>query len=137
MNITLNSGIDIKLYALLQKLTYEGLIEGVPTKRMNSSLINNMLNKHRYHDTLPYLIEPTETPLDLGRDYPFGDPASIPGIVCIARFESDYTSKEPILFRTTAKVVWFQSDFALPIESSCLDQIKAIDWPQIAVEYGV
>ncbi len=137
MEITLDSGIEIVLYELVQKLTYEGLIEGVPTKGKNAGHVKRLLDEHRSGDSAPYLIEPVETLIDLGEDYPFGEPASIPGISCVARFESNYSGKVSVFYRSTAKVIWFQSEFALPIAGGILDKIRSIDWPNISREYEV
>jgi hypothetical protein len=137
MKITLESGIDIQLFEFTQKLTYEGLIEGVPTKKMNANIINQLMEEFGVNGVPPHLIEPIETPIDLGKDYPFGETVKIPKVACIARFESDYSRNEPILNRSTAKVIWFQSEFALPIDSTCIKQIKLIDWSSISIEYEV
>ena len=137
MKITLDSGIEIELYELIQKLTYEGLIEGLPTKKMNASIVKHSVDRHSSGNMKTYLIEPVETPIEIKRDYPFGEPARLPSITCVARFESDYSRKEPFLYRTTAKVIWFQSDFALPIEEEILEIIRSVDWPNASTEYEV
>ena len=138
MKIILDSGIQIVLYELVQNLTYEGLIEGIPTKEMNARHIEFFIKKHSSSVKQPYLIEPVESPINIGRDYPLGEPAKIPEITCVASFESNYTEQqESILYRSIAKIIWFQEEFALPIERSIIDQIKSIDWPMISTEYEI
>lgn len=39
---------------------------------------------------------------------------------------------EDIAFASILAVVWFQENFALPIDESVLERIKAIDWDRLA-----
>jgi hypothetical protein len=39
---------------------------------------------------------------------------------------------EDIAFASILAVVWFQETFALPIDESVLERIKAIDWDRLA-----
>lgn len=135
MNITLDSGIEIILCEFEQSLTYEGLIEGLPTQEMNTKHIRNVIKWHSTSSQNPHLIEPVESIIDIGERYPFGTPAKIPRVTCVARFQSRYTKQEPILYRSTAKVIWFQEEFALPIEKAVLVQIRSIDWAVISTDY--
>src|SRR5437762_36524 len=88
-SIQLDGGRDLFLVALNQSRTYEGLLEGLPTKEKNAGIIKRAAKTaQELWRGAPYLITPTETAITLDHDYPFGTPASIPVVVCFARFRS-------------------------------------------------
>lgn len=127
--------ISIELISLNQSLVYAGLLEGVPHEEMNNRLIDGAVRDARkaFGDSEPFLIRPDQTPLDIGRDYPFGKPETIPSVQCIGYFycffptpagqSGDYSSMT---------MVWFQNNFAMPIDADVLDKITATDWPKLA-----
>jgi hypothetical protein len=82
------------------------------------------------------LIRPVETSLAnrLGRPYPFGQPASIPSIACVGRFESSEPARPPGGDFSALVVIWFQNEFALPIDDAVRMQLQAIDWQQHAID---
>lgn len=58
-----------------------------------------------------------------------------PYIACTALFRSNGVMREDdedIAFASILAVVWFQENFALPIDESVLERIKAIDWDRLA-----
>ncbi|HEV7404591.1 MAG TPA: hypothetical protein VGO11_16745 [Chthoniobacteraceae bacterium] len=135
--IRLGSGRDIFLVALNQSRTYEGLLEGLPTKEKNRGIVERTIQcAEELWGGAAYLITPPETPITLDHDYPFGTPASIPGIVCCARFRSR-TSVRPDDGDDYSELtfVWFQSDYALPIDESTLTQMGSLDWNAHATDY--
>jgi hypothetical protein len=83
----------------------------------------------------PYLIPPIETPIEIDRKYPFGTPASIPGITCIAQFDSFDPARDKSMDASTLPIVWFQSDFAFPIEDSILEHIRLLNWEKYASDF--
>lgn len=135
--IQLDDGRDIFLIALNQSRTYEGLLEGLPTKEMNSGIIKRAAKtaQELWRGT-PYLITPAETTITLDHDYPFGTPASIQAVVCTARFRSlSPVSADNRNDYSALTIVWFQSNFALPIADSALTHIRLIDWNAYAADY--
>jgi hypothetical protein len=133
-DIQMASGRSISLAALNQSRTYEGLLEGVPTDKMNKRHVDSALKKaHELWKQRPYLIPPVETPIKFEREYPFGVPAEIPGITCFARFRSHQPVGQGDYSELT--LVWFQSEFALPIDEEILVHICAMDWNKHATDY--
>ena len=62
--ITLNSNRVIWLYEIHCSLTYGGLLEGFPNRKMNKDTIlglADMANHKIYNATKPYTIRPEET----------------------------------------------------------------------------
>jgi len=132
--ITLGTGRELRLCDLTQKLTNEGLLEGVPTTSMNKRHMDALVAEQQAKGHAVYLVAPVETPIDLGGGATIGhgSPASLPSVSCVGRFRSD-----PIggaLDYSELTIVWFQSDFALPIGPSVLEQITRLDWDALALD---
>ncbi|MEZ6139174.1 MAG: hypothetical protein R3B84_01265 [Zavarzinella sp.] len=132
----LSNGRVIRLTAIDQWGTYSGLLEGVPTKEMNERLILNTMDKarKRWHFE-PYLIRPIERPIELGSKYPFGTPASIPDITCIGNFDCFNTARDKSMDGSTLPIVWFQSEFAFPIDEAIQEQIRSLEWEKHASDF--
>src|SRR5262249_22290579 len=83
-------------------------------------------------DNAVYLVTPVERPIP-GRDEPspWGSPAALPRVTCIGRFRSEPIVESPGCY-SELTIIWFQSDFALPIEPSVLKEIARLDWDTIA-----
>lgn len=133
----LQDGRRIRLTAIEQWGTYSGLLEGVPTMEMNQRLIRRAMEgaRERFHFE-PYLIPPVEVPIELGRSYPFGTPASIPEITCVSCFDCFDTIRDKSMHGSLLPIVWFQADFAFPIEDAIEEQIRALDWKSLASDFG-
>jgi hypothetical protein len=127
------------LRALRQFHVYEGLLEGLPTTEMNQRVVERMVDEERRRlgGGEPYVIRPVETPIKYrrGRPYPFGQPNSVPGVGCVGRFHSFQPARDSARDCSELVVIWFQDEFALPIEPSIWEQLLGIDWDQHASDY--
>jgi hypothetical protein len=127
--------LTVRLITLHQSLTYAGLVEGVPTDRLNRRLIDSAVRdaKEVFGHAEPFLFRPEQTPFDIGRKYPFGEPATIPAVRCIAYFECLFpTPKGQDADYSCMTMVWFQDEFAMPIDPDVLNKIRAVDWLELA-----
>jgi hypothetical protein len=133
--ITLSSGRKLTLHGLSQELTNEGILEGVPTTQMNKRHVDGLIAEQiaKRPNGSVYLVNPTETPLEMtpGQRYPFGSPALLPNVTCRGRFRSESIGDE-IGCYSELTVIWFQADFALPIEPTVLEEIVCLDWGAVA-----
>jgi uncharacterized protein (TIGR02996 family) len=136
-DVPLRSGRFVSLRELRQFGTYEGLLEGLPTREMNQARIERVLGeeRNRASGAEPYLIPPVETPIKREEPYPFGEPAAIPAVTCIGRFRSYDPARDPAHDYSELVVVWFQREFAPPIDSGVWQQLLAIDWDRHANDY--
>ena len=139
--ITLSSGREVRLRELTQRLTCEGLIEGLPTTRMNKSHLDSLVAKYRAKGpTIPfYLVTPVETPIEWlsEKTYPFGSPAALPGVTCIGRFRSLSTGEHDPLCYSELTIIWLQCEFATPIDASVLEEIVGLDWDALASDFEI
>jgi hypothetical protein len=138
--IVLSAGRELRLQELSQRLTYEGLLEGLPTTEANRAQLDRLVAEQRAKKRSMnpvYLVAPVETPIDLGpgTTYPFGSPATLPEVICIGRLQSEpIGERDPSLY-SELTIIWFQSEFAMPIEPSVLEQIGKLDWDALASNF--
>ena len=128
--LTLASGRTIHLERLNQSAVYAGLLEGLPTRTMNDETIEDMraeVRERTAHD--PFVIEPTQTPIAFDGKYPFGEPAKLPAIACVADFTSSGKDHAHTSYLT---VIWFQDDYAFPLGPQIEAALLSLDWDRLA-----
>lgn len=156
MNITLSSGREIALARLEQWRTYTGMLAGVPNRESNGRIIESaraVALQHGLEGTSPYLVPPQPTPIDLVRtseswlkatgmtaeQSAARDRAShferLPAVTCVAVFESDKLAKPDSEPYSSLTVIWFQEDFALPLDAQVLAHIQSLDWETLATDW--
>lgn len=140
-DVLLKSGRTIYLRELRQFQPYEEheVLPGcIPTSEMNQRLLDQCLEAERGKGfSEPYLIRPTETPLTF-RDPPplrLGQPAALPAVGCIGRFVSYDPARNTNHNLSGLIVIWFQEQFALPIDPEVLEQLRKINWEQHASDF--
>ncbi len=141
--ITLNSGRIIALEEIHQHLTYLGLLEGLPNSRMNNEILKELpkiANKKIWGNTSPYIIKPKGDNIKLkkerieyykskGSDFV---PMSFPKICCLGHFSSNSITDDYMFSNLT--IAWFQDDWIMPIDELILNQIKQLNWDNLAIE---
>lgn len=146
--IQLVSGRVVQLEELNQRFTYEGLQGGVPTTKMNQEIIERAVSRavSPFLKEGPLVIQPVEVAIEVSdqelesprwkwKRQDSGDPARIPDILCEGRFESSSPIHDPSQDGSSLVIVWFQNEFALPIDPAVMEQIKAIDWDSAAHDW--
>lgn len=146
------SGRKLTMKRLEQSLTYAGLIEGVPNKKTNDWRIEHDLRRAARDGQIvgePYLIPPQRRDylrepgdMDVLREqkshYPKElerDPEWLPLICCIGYFESIKAARDPKMDGSCLTIVWYQDDYALPINDKILQTLKQLDWDRLAFDY--
>jgi hypothetical protein len=127
--ITLRSGRLVTVESLTQSQTYAGWLEGIPRAEINERIIEAavppravLIRPVRRN----YLRQPGDTP----------DPANatewLPLVTCTARLTSDKAARSESPQGSFLTVVWYQDEFALPIDPSVLAQISDLPWESLA-----
>ena len=137
MRLTLPDGPWIELEILYQCHIYSGLLVGYPTASLNQEIIRHELEKKRKETgTEPYLVPPRETlrtfPPPTSRS--LGEPVSLPEILCIGHWRSLTPARRPDHDSSWLVVLWFQDEFAFPIDPQVLEHLTGIDWNRLAVD---
>lgn len=136
--LRLRSGREIALQELNQKLTYEGLVEGLPTAERNKVYLERLLDTGaKLGTTLPLLLPPRETPIEVERPYPFGTPSALPKVTCIARFASRTPARNKTLDYSELVVIWLQEEFAFPIDPVIKEQLCDLEWDRLATDLEI
>lgn len=136
-SLIIENGYTAYIQTIYQYPTYDGLLEGLPTRSMNREIIKDAIEvAPKYtHESAVYLLDPLEQPLTYDGTYPFGQPATIPLITCMVRLESRQVHQDTDMDYSALTVIWFQEAYAFPIDVLVLDQIKQIPWSQVTNEY--
>lgn len=143
--ITLHSGRSIILEELHQRLTYAGLIEGLPYTSLNDRYVEGALETARtkcINESQPLLITPDRRnylrePGDMEpfRSYSGGRPEWLPLVRCIGGFKSIFPARNTNMDGSYLVLVWFQHEFAPPINNAALEKIQSINWESSAVDF--
>jgi hypothetical protein len=136
--VQLRTGRIIHLRELRQYEVYEGLLEGLPTAEMNERRIELLEARCRgeFYGADPVVIRPTEKPVEWNREepYPFGRPAMLPGIACVGRFSCSEPARDSSKDYSGLVVIWFQDEFAFPIDPSVMGSLRELAWELDAVD---
>lgn len=135
--IELSTGRAIRLVGLDQHLTYGGLLAGHPSREMNRRIMDRLIAGHSgpRGRGVPVLFEPIETPLEKHSDPDWSTAATLPAVTCVGRFMSGVLASEPDGFGSMLTVIWFQDEFALPIDPVVTIELGALDWEAHADSY--
>lgn len=58
-----------------------------------------------------------------------------PAVVCVAVFNSDGLAKPDAEPMSSLTLIWFQDEFALPVDVEVLAHIQSLDWEALATEW--
>jgi hypothetical protein len=131
--IELDSGLLIHLRNLNQRGTYDGLLEGIFSARLSNMLLKMALERVRKPSLL---IEPVRHPFQLPENLRRSGPGErLPEVECSAMFLSTWIPGRGA-DQTYLNILWYQDQWALPIDPAVLEQIKKVDWPTHAGIYN-
>lgn len=156
MNITLNGGREIALAHIEQWRAYAGVLAGMPNRALNDRVIEDARSRalrHCMNGAAPVLLPPRLTPVErkpasaeylrltgmtaeqsAARDRQMHY-EQLPAVACVAVFNSDGLSKPDAEPYSSLTLIWFQDDFAMPVDAGVLAQIQALDWEALATEW--
>lgn len=127
----------VTIHSLEQSNIYSGLLEGLPTREWNSKIISGTLAQLQKSNNHPYLVPPIEKPISYSHGkYPFGEPSELPVIKCIARCHSLSIRDDPC-YASHLTLVWFQDDYAFPMDPLVVEHIRNLDWKRQAIDYEI
>ena len=139
MQIALETGRTIALARLEQWRTYLGLLCGKPTRAQNDGKILRVIEAARTLCTAgedPHLIRPRRRTIAGNKKRGTIAGELLPATTCIALFNSTALARSDSEPYSSMVVVWFQEEFALPIEDEVLGLIRRIDWESQAADWN-
>ncbi len=143
--LRLRSGRAITLKHFDQVMTYAGLLEGTPDHELDDRHIESALEeagRRGVAGVRPHLIVPPRRdhfrkPGDMRRitEYsPHWIPEWLPVVQCIGQFSSGVTARNPEMHLSVLTVVWFQDEYAPPIQEPALGELLDLDWEALALD---
>jgi hypothetical protein len=139
LRFTVENDKMVRMSGLYQWPTYAGLLEGLPTDKMNERILNEIAEDAKRH--IPYcdavyVIEAEQKPIEYEGKYPFGKPMSLPGIVCVTNLTCSDTVRDKNMDASHLTIVWFQENYAFPIDVEIREKIMQIPWSKVAEDFG-
>ena len=135
MQIELSSGREIFLNKIYQDYTYDGLLLGHPDREMNDRYVKNSMESasEMMSSAATYLVSPPLIEVEI--DERDNDAIRMPYITCYGQFESSKIKGDEYNDGSWLIIVWYQEEFAMPIDASVIEHIKTIDWDSEAEGY--
>ncbi|PTX63570.1 hypothetical protein C8N46_101171 [Kordia periserrulae] len=135
--LLIDNDLEVRIDHIDQWFTYSGLLEGLPTNRLNTMILERTKEeaKERFHSDAVYLIEPTQTPIEYEGRYVFGKPMQLPSITCVCSVASSEVFRNKEMHGSHLIIIWLQEDYAFPIEETIIEKIKEIPFRKICKEF--
>ena len=113
--------------------TYYGVIEGVPDKEINNDNIQHqkMLAKQHCNLDAIYLVEPKRNAFTNANG---SEKETLPRITCIAALINYNPVSDLDKECSRLALIWFQDDFAFPVDEDIVRQIIQIEWNKHAID---
>ena len=136
--VIIDRDLEVIIVEIKQYHTYRNMLEGIPNSRHNKIILERPINEAKELFDLQniHLIEPIITPIEYEGEYPFGKTESLPEITCLAELRCYSAFKNENMDYSGLGLVWFQDDYAFPIEKTINDIIKTISYRKICEEFS-
>lgn len=137
-HLTLSSPRGIALTELRLRSTYSGLIEGVPTRKVNERIIAHLLRTaESSYPGLPVHLIPPEVTARGGSNHR-GEPyEDLPAVACIGAFDSDQIdpAHNSGWYFSALVVVWFQTTADPPTNDNAPPGLRNLPWDELARDF--
>jgi hypothetical protein len=131
----LPDGTSVRLDELSVAESYAGLLEGIPTERLNARILRDAITsaERRWPGVPVHLVPPTLVSKETPTGYEGRGPtySELPPFACIGCFMSS-RSRNPDMHGTVLIVVWFQSESV--VGGITLDPVS-LDWWNKAMDF--
>ena len=127
--IIVDGDFEVYISSIEQDLTYSNLLEGFPNQGYNAEIIYRE-GKNKYFNEI-YVIEPKQTHLSYLSETNY----SIPKVTCRITVQSNKNLKDVRKTFSSLRIVWFQEDYAFPIDKEIIKRFKNIPYHKLCGEY--
>lgn len=135
MKLTFKNNLEVSVESIEQRRTYSGWLMGLPTEESNEEMLDDLpeFAQQRYGNRKRaiHLIKPIQKAIESEGESE-RKPAMLPTITCIASLRSYYHVLDKDMDYSELILIWFQEEFAFPIDKEVLAKIKEIDWIKVA-----
>lgn len=134
LKLVVEGNRKVEISELIQWRTYAGVIEGIPGPELNTLIMEKAIKnaKREFNFDAVVLIQPKETPIE-GWLFQEDAPVKLPVITCIAKLKdhAHYADGD----YGCLGIVWFQDDFAFPIDEAVQKELIKIQFSRLAVTF--
>ncbi len=145
--LALLSGRTVILRALHQSMTYDVWLEGAPSAWSNDRIVAGILQEAKQYcagGARPLLIPPVRRdflrePGDMARHVSLRGrvPEWLPMVICMGVLQDEFPVRDQSKTLSVLTVVWFQNEFAPPIDAGVFEQLLVIDWERLATDIDI
>jgi hypothetical protein len=128
---------SVTIKILHQWHTYGFLLDGVPTRQRNADILADAQKcalRHCGQEEV-YVVEAEQRPIELTWKHPFGEPAMLPRVTCLALVRHSEPVRDASKHYSCLAIMWFQNEFAFPIDPAVLEKIKQIPFSALAADF--
>jgi hypothetical protein len=138
-DLIIETNKEVSIKSMIQWNTYSDISAGIPTDQFNEQIINWAKQSAKEFSRMEeiYLIEPKQTPIpdDEEFHFPFAKPASLPRVTCVAKLWHDDVFRNTDKMFSSLCIIWFQEDYAFPIDQDILNKIKEVPFSEVCGEF--
>ena len=127
--IIVDGNLEVYISSIEQFLTYANMIEGHPSQGYNEEVIYREGKDKRFNEI--FVIEPKQRQIS----YLSEDNYSIPLVTCRVTVQSNKNLKDASKDFSSLRIVWFQDDYAFPIDKEIIEKLKEIPYQKLCGEY--
>jgi hypothetical protein len=128
----------IFIESIYQFHTYRGLFSGMPNERINKQILEYSYRKATEDSFCgkAHMLYPKQTAIPIKDERTYKEtPMALPDITCIAELRYYKPLTNPDRFMSCMCVVWFQDNYAFPIQDNVLQQFLNLRWSSVAIDY--
>jgi len=128
-------------------MTYAGWMEGVPSAEYNDRAVASAtkqaetycLPRSDLHLIAPHRRDYLRTPGDMAQALALGGrPAEwLPMVTCVGVLMDVSPARDRTKDQSYLTVLWYQHEYAPPIEETVFHQLRAIDWGALATDVEI
>jgi hypothetical protein len=109
--------------------TYEGLLEGSVSARVNEAVLRSRKTAQLWPEIPELILGLDAIKANLGKE--------LPRFMFQGRFESEKPARNPRMMRSVLVLVWFQSELSPILSTANLALVNNLDWERLAQDFEI
>lgn len=137
--LIMGDGIEVAITQMSQFITYKNIIEGVPGSEDNAKIMRlapEKLKEFTWLDEI-YIVDPIMVPVPAHISYSHDEmKETLPKITCMVKVNHQKAFRDYDMDYSQLGILWFQNEFAMPIDQAVLNQMANIPFKKLCGEFG-
>lgn len=139
-SLIVDGNLEVRIEKIKQFYTYQNILEGVPSEEDNEEIVRRAIRSLQTFTGLDHVhaIKPVMIPIPLDiRMRCDRVIETLPKICCMIKVNHDRPYKDLNMDYSALGILWFQSQFAMPIDPIILLRIKEINFKKCLVSLNI